>query len=134
MFNISKKSIYGINAIIDLAENYDNGLVQIKNIATRKNIPQNYLVQILNKLVKAGLVKSVRGINGGYSLQNPPDQISVLSVLEGEINLCGNLAEKNALSALFTEAENKIKEELSITLKSLLERQVKFNRQITYYI
>ena len=137
MLNITTKSIYGINALIDLAENHDNSLAQIKYIAKRKKIPQNYLVQILNKLVKSGFVKSVRGVNGGYKLQRPPERISVLAVLEtleGKINLCDNLADKNAAYALFKDAENKMKKVFDISIKDMLEKQKKINNQIIYYI
>ncbi len=137
MLNITSKFIYGINAVVDLAENYGNGLTQIKIIAKRKKIPQNFLVQIFNKLVKTGIVKSVRGVNGGYKLQHDPEQISVLSVfeaLEGKISFCDNLAKTNAAHAVFKEAENKIKKVLDISLKNMLENQKKFNQQINYYI
>jgi len=106
MLNITSKFIYGINAVVDLAENYGN----VKIIAKRKKIPQSFLVQIFNKLVKTGIVKSVRGVNGGYKLQHDPEQISVLSVfeaLEGKISFCDNLAKTNAAHAVFKEAENK---------------------------
>jgi len=137
MFNISSKFIYGINAVVDLAENYDNGLTQIKVIAKRKKIPQNFLVQIFNKLVKTGIVKSVRGVNGGYKLQHNPEQISVLSVfeaLEGKISFCDNFTKANAAHAVFKDAENKIKKVLDISLKNMLENQNKINKQINYYI
>jgi len=137
MLNITNKSIYGINALIDLAENHDNGLAQIKNIAQRKNIPQNYLVQILNKLAKSGVVKSVRGGNGGYKLKHTPEKISVLYVLEaleGKIDFCDNLENKNAAYLLFKEAENKIKNVLDVSLKDILGNQMKINKQIVYYI
>lgn len=137
MLNITSKFIYGINAMIDLAENHGTGLTQIKVIAKRKKIPQTFLVQIFNKLVKTGIVKSVRGVNGGYKLHNEPEQISVLSVfevLEGKISFCDNIVKTNAAHAVFKEAENKIKKVLDISLKDMLENQNKISQQINYYI
>jgi len=137
MLNITTKFIYGINAMIDLAENYGAGLTQIKVIAKRKKIPQCFLVQILNKLVKTGFVKSVRGVNGGYKLQNSPEQTSVLSIfeaLEGKINFCNNISKTNASYQIFKEAENKLKKVLDISLKKMLENKNKINQQINYHI
>ncbi len=137
MINITNKSTYAIKALIDLAENQDNGLMQIKNIAKRKKIPQNFLVQIFNKLVKAGIVKSVRGINGGYKLRYSPEKISILTILEileGPINLHENTDKNSSIFSLFTEAENELKKVFNISLKSMLEKQKNINSQIIYYI
>jgi len=137
MINITSKSVYAIKALIDLAENQNNGLTQIKNIAKRKNIPQNFLVQIFNKLVKAGIVKSVRGINGGYKLRHSPEKISVLEILEileGPINFHENTDKTSSIFSLFTEAETELKKVFDISLKNMLEKQKKINSQIIYYI
>ena len=137
MLNITTKSIYGINALIYLAENHGNGLAQIKNIAKRRKIPQNYLVQIFNKLVKAGIIKSVRGVNGGYKLQHSPEKTSVLTILEileGPINFHENTDKIGAVFSLFTDAENELRKVFDISLKDMLEKQKKINNQIVYYI
>ena len=137
MLNITTKSIYGINALINLAENYGDGLSQIKNIAKNKNIPQSYLVQILNKLVKAGFIKSIRGVNGGYKLQRSPERISILNVLEaleGEIDFCDNLEETNAIFSLFMNARNELRKVFDVSLKDILNKQKNINNQIIYYI
>ena len=137
MLNITTKSIYGINALIYLAEIYGDGLAQVKNIAKNKKIPQNFLVQILNKLVKAGFVKSIRGVNGGYKLQLPPERISILSVLEvleGKINFCDNLENTNAIFSLFMDAESELRKVFDVSLKDVLNKQKKIKNQIIYYI
>jgi Rrf2 family protein len=137
MISITSKSTYAIYALIDLAENQNNGLTQIKNIAKRKNIPQNFLVQIFNKLVKAGIVKSVRGVNGGYKLYHSPEKISILTVLEtleGPINFHENTDRNSSVFSLFTEAENELKKVFNISLKNMLEKQKNINSQFIYYI
>ena len=137
MINITTKSIYGINALIHLAENHGNDLAQIKNIARRRKIPQNYLVQIFNKLVKAGIIKSVRGVNGGYKLQHTPEKTSVLTILEileGPINFHESTDKNGAVFSLFTDAENELRKVFDISLKDMLEKQKKINNQIIYYI
>ncbi|NOR56939.1 MAG: Rrf2 family transcriptional regulator, partial [Sulfurimonas sp.] len=78
---ISTKGAYGLTAIVILAKEEDNKLLQIKDIAAKGDIPQNYLEQILVLLKKSGLVESVRGANGGYKLSRDTNNITVYEVL-----------------------------------------------------
>jgi len=74
--------------MLELALNYKNGALSIKDIAERQDISAKYLVQIITALKAAGLVVSVRGSGGGYLLSRPPSQISlgeVIRSLEGSI-------------------------------------------------
>ena len=64
--NLSKKSRYGITALIDLAVYAKDQCVQLSSIAERNNISVKYLEQIFSSLRKAGLVRSVKGPQGGY--------------------------------------------------------------------
>lgn len=85
---LSTKSRYGLRALIDLALNSQTEPVSISSIAARQNISDRYLEQLIGKLKKAGLVDSVRGVQGGYRLSRPPQEISVgevLRVLEGDM-------------------------------------------------
>ena len=66
--NLSKKSRYGITALIDLAVYAKDQCVQLSSIAERNNISVKYLEQIFSSLRKAGLVRSVKGPQGGYLL------------------------------------------------------------------
>ena len=68
---LSTKGRYGLRAYIDLAKNSGKGPVSIGSIAARQDISERYLEQLMAKLKKAGLVKSVRGAGGGYG--RPPD-------------------------------------------------------------
>ena len=73
--------------MLALAEFYSSGLLPIKDIAARCDIPHQFLEQIFNRLGKAGIIKSTRGKNGGYQLAMPPQQITVLQIiaaLEGD--------------------------------------------------
>lgn len=84
---VGSRGDYGLRALTLLASEF--GLkkpMQIHAIASRQQIPEDYLRQLLLQLRTAGLVKSVRGPHGGYLLAKPPEQISmseVLRVLEG---------------------------------------------------
>lgn len=87
-FKVSTKGTYGLRLMLELGAFYNDRLVSVKEIATRQEISEKYLEQIVNLLGKAGYVESVRGAFGGYKLALPPDQITVgmiLRVLEGEL-------------------------------------------------
>lgn len=76
--------------MLDMAEHYDEGAVQIGDIARRQDISVKYLEQLIIPLKKANYVKSVRGPKGGHMLAKAPDEITVgeiVKVLEGGINL-----------------------------------------------
>ncbi len=83
---ISAKGRYGLRALFDLALNYGQGPILIKDIARRQIIPEAYLEQIFLSLKKAGLVKSLRGAYGGYLLAREPQGINIkeiMDILEG---------------------------------------------------
>ncbi|MEK7837128.1 MAG: Rrf2 family transcriptional regulator, partial [candidate division NC10 bacterium] len=78
---ISAKGEYAIKAMLDLALSDSEGLRPIQEIASRQDIPQRYLEQVLLQLKRSGFLVSRRGSSGGYRLSRPPDQITVGSVL-----------------------------------------------------
>ena len=83
---LSTRSRYGTRMILDLAQHYGQGAVQLGEIANRQNISLKYLEQIIRPLKKAGFVKSFRGAKGGHILNKPPEEVTVgevVSVLEG---------------------------------------------------
>lgn len=85
---ISTKGRYGLRLMTDLAVYHDQGLIPLKEIAARQEISEKYLEQIMMQLNRSGLVRSVRGAQGGYMLAKPPEDITVgavLRVLEGSL-------------------------------------------------
>ena len=78
----SSKSEYGLRAMFDLAELYGTGAVSIKSIAERQDISDPYLEQLFALLKKSGIVKSIRGAQGGYMLSKDPADITVGEVLQ----------------------------------------------------
>ena len=74
---LSTKGRYGLRAVIDLALTSENEAVSISSIAARQSLSESYLEQLMGKLRKAGIVKSIRGAQGGYRLGRPPEEISV---------------------------------------------------------
>ena len=93
---LSVKSDYAMRAVLDLAREHPAGGVQrVEDIAGRHGIPANYLVQILLELKARGLVRSVRGKEGGYRLAKPPAEITFGDVLRG---IHGSVFDTPALS------------------------------------
>ena len=87
---LSTKGRYGLKAMFQLAIYKNEGPVSLKTIASKQNISEQYLEQIFSSLKKSGLVKSVRGAQGGYLLGKEPKDITVgdiLIVLEGPVSL-----------------------------------------------
>lgn len=85
---LSTKGRYGLRALIDLARYSEGEPVSISNIAARQDISERYLEQLVARLKKAGLVKSIRGASGGYVLAKRAEEISVgdvLRALEGSL-------------------------------------------------
>lgn len=88
MLRLSTKGQYGVRAMFEIARGYDVRPITIKGIAERQAVSVAYLEQILNRLRRGGLIKSVKGPGGGYVLNREPEKISIgeiLRVLEGPI-------------------------------------------------
>ncbi|ACD96644.1 RrF2 family transcriptional regulator [Trichlorobacter lovleyi] len=78
---LSTKSRYGLRALFDIAYHTGTAPAQIQDISRRQLISPRYLEQIFQNLKKAGILKSKRGPQGGYTLARTPDQITVLEVI-----------------------------------------------------
>ncbi len=88
---ITKAGEYALTTMLHLASVRDNGATKISDISKTRNIPDSFLRKIVVDLVKARLVISSRGKNGGLQLARPSNKISLLDVIEateGKIQLC----------------------------------------------
>ena len=97
---VSKKGEYGVRALCHLAERHGEGVVQIREIARIESIPWKFLEGILLQLKSAGIVRSRRGIDGGYALARPPGEIAmgeVIRLLDGPLAPMGSAAELREL-------------------------------------
>ena len=93
---LSTRSRYGTRMVLNLAENYNEGPVQIGQIAKHLDVSVKYLEQLIIPLKKADLIKSVRGPKGGHILAKPPEKITVgeiVKILEGGIDLSDCIAD-----------------------------------------
>lgn len=85
---VSTKGRYALRLMLDLALHDSGEYIALKDISARQEISVKYLEQIVSLLAKAGLLKSVRGPQGGYQLAVAPSNITVgdiLRVTEGSL-------------------------------------------------
>jgi len=82
MLKLTKKADYGLMAMKHLAERTPKAASSAKDVAEAYGIPQEALAKILQRLAKAGLLKSQHGINGGYTLARDPSTISAFEVIQ----------------------------------------------------
>ena len=97
MLKLSTKGQYGVRAMYEIAKGYNNGPITIKEISKKQAVSIPYLEQILNRLRKAEIIKSVKGPGGGYILSKKPGSISIgkiLRELEGPIAMASCLDPK----------------------------------------
>ena len=73
----STKSRYGTRLMLDMAQHYNQGPIQLGDIAKRQDISVKYLEQIIIPLKRERYVRSVRGPKGGHVLAKPPEEITV---------------------------------------------------------
>ena len=79
---LSKKFRYALRALIDLSVNSGNEHIVLGGIAERNQISPQYLEQVFASLRRAGIVKGIKGSQGGYQLKLAPEKITVASILE----------------------------------------------------
>ncbi|MCL6548232.1 MAG: Rrf2 family transcriptional regulator [Alicyclobacillus sp.] len=95
---VSQRTEYGLRAMVAIAAMAgEQRPVPLSAVAEAEGIPEQFLDQIVMKLRKAGFVKSVRGVNGGYLLSRPAEEISVGSVvrvLEGSLAPMGCISDE----------------------------------------
>lgn len=78
---ISTKGRYALRMLLDLAEHQNCGYISLKDIADRQGISKKYLEQIIPIFNKSGILKTVRGSQGGYQLSKAPDKYTVGEIL-----------------------------------------------------
>ncbi len=133
---ISTKGRYALRLMVDLATHNDGKPVSIRDIASRQNISDKYLEQIISSLNKAGYVKSSRGPQGGYTLAKGAEEYTVgmilrltegnlapVACLEDEVNCC-NRREQCATLMLWRKLDDAIKGVVdTVTLADLVDWQ-----------
>ena len=134
---VSTKGAYGLTAMLVLAKEPEDSLLQIKQIASKGEIPSNYLEQILVMLKRATLVESIRGANGGYKLAKDKSEIKVyeiLSALDCCVSFTDSKVSNTILDPFWKETQRKIEAIFSLSLKELEEFLEKNSSNLVYYI
>jgi Rrf2 family cysteine metabolism transcriptional repressor len=139
---LSTRGEYGLRAMFDLALRYGEGPIPLKSISKRQDISSNYLEQLISVLRKSGLVKSVRGSQGGYLLNKEPMEITVgdiIRVLEGPIAPVDCLSDADtdlcyrAESCIARSVWKKVKDSINDVIDSItLEDMVQESKSIKY--
>lgn len=93
---ITRKSDYGLRAMVELARRFGEAPISIGEISASQGIPDPFLEKIMQELKSAGLIQATHGRGGGYSLKRSPETISVKEVIEA---LEGPVALVNCLDA-----------------------------------
>src|SRR5246127_19696 len=82
MISITTKSPYALSALVELRHHGDRGPVPIAELARRRGIPVQFLEQLFATLRRAGILRSQRGVKGGYAFARSPDEVTVLELVE----------------------------------------------------
>jgi Rrf2 family transcriptional regulator, cysteine metabolism repressor len=82
MLSITTKSPYAVRALAELARSGAAGPVPIGELARRRDIPVQFLEQLFAGLRRGGILKSQRGVKGGYSFARDPADVTVLEIVE----------------------------------------------------
>ena len=145
---LSKKSRYGLRALIDLAVNSRTELVSLGSIAQRNDISAQYLEHVFSALRKGHIVKSMKGAEGGYFLEREPEEITVAQIveaLEGTYDLEDEVDRNNvgrgdqeAIQHLIIDRINDCVQEIleDVTLKDLVDAYEGYQDSVEgmYYI
>ena len=75
---LTTKARYAVMAVLDIVQNSKNGPVSLKDVSSRQNIALNYLEQIMNKLSKASILRSIKGPGGGYMITSNKITLDVI--------------------------------------------------------
>src|SRR3954464_6853037 len=130
MLSITTKSPYALKALTELGRRGGDSPVPIGERARRRGIPVQFLEQLFAVLRRAGILKSQRGVKGGYSFARPPGEVTVLEVVELLDGPVGGGAE-----GIFSEAAAAARAVLAkATITEVLEREARAAGAYVYHI
>ncbi|MGM0380992.1 MAG: RrF2 family transcriptional regulator [bacterium] len=138
MLELSARTVYGVAAVFELACRGDSEPCRVAVISENQGIPRNYLDQILLELKKGGFVRSHRGVNGGYSLDEPAEDITVwdvIRVLEGGVQLSAAVEkESEVLEEYWNQAQRELEDKFQTSFQELVDRWKKRQGTLNYSI
>jgi Rrf2 family protein len=130
VLSITTKSPYAVKALTELGRSGASGPVPIGELARRRDIPVQFLEQLFAVLRRGGILKSQRGVKGGYSFARDPAQITVLEIVELLDGPLGRDAE-----SIFADAAAAARQVLeTTTIADVVERDRRDAGAAMYYI
>ena len=130
MISITSKSPYALQALAELGRCGGNGPVPIGELARRRDIPVQFLEQLFATLRRGGVLRSQRGVKGGYTFARPPGEITVLEIVELLEGPLGRDA-----SGIFGDAAAAARDVLAATtIADVVEREARAAGAAMYYI
>ena len=143
---LSTKGRYGVRLMVDLALHYGEGQILLKDIAERQEISEKYLWQLIPPLKNAGLLSSMRGAHGGYTLAKLPARITLKDIViavEGPMCLVDCVDHPSVCSRadicvsrdVWREVSERILQTLeAFTLENMVAQQQGKTKALTYVI
>jgi Rrf2 family cysteine metabolism transcriptional repressor len=129
VISITTKSPYALRALAELGRSGD-GPIPIGDLARRRDIPVQFLEQLFAVLRRAGVLRSQRGVKGGYSFARPPGEITALEIVELLDGPLGRDAD-----GIFADAAAAAREVLArTTIADVIEREAAEAGAAMYYI
>lgn len=132
MLRFSKKMMYALEAVVDIALHGGPDPVQSRDITARQGIPQRYLEQVMQRLVRAGVLRGVRGPRGGYRLARERRRITVGEIArvvyaqdgEEDLSQASNSAiGRQVIAPLWRDLQDETMARLdAVTLETLCQR------------
>lgn len=121
MISVTSKSRYAVVAMAELARS-GNRPVPIAQVAERRGMPVQFLEQLFSTLRRDGLLTSQRGVKGGYLLARPPEQITVLEIVQ---SLDGKVGEEaSEAGGIWKEGVEALREVFSqTTIAEIAQRE-----------
>ena len=130
MISVTTKSPYALSALVELHRQGGAGPVPIAELARRRDIPVQFLEHLFATLRRAGILRSQRGVKGGYTFARPSDEVTVLELVE---LLDGPLgAEATGVFAVAAAAAREVLAEA--TVASVAEAEVRTAGAPMYHI
>jgi Rrf2 family protein len=130
VISITSKSPYALSALVELYGCGDRGPVPIAELARRREIPAQFLEQLFATLRRAGILRSQRGVKGGYTFARPATEITVLELVE----LLDGPVGRDA-SGVFADAARAARDVLaSTTVAEAAEAEARDARAPMYHI
>jgi Rrf2 family protein len=130
VISITTKSPYAVRALAELARSGGEGPVPIGELARRRDIPVQFLEQLFAVLRRAGVLRSQRGVKGGYAFAREPADVTVLEIVELLDGPLGAHAD-----SIFADAAGAARAVLSgATIADIVERENRAAGAHMYYI